>query len=321
MSNILILGATGTMGRLIARQAAQRGLSLVLAGRDLDQLVQLAENLAPAPVRVALADLGDPRSLVAGVDLVVHTVGPFSRHAGPVVEACMHAGVAYIDLANELPAVQDLLQRDAEARRRGVVLVTGAGFGVVATETLALRLAQRSEERLVEVQLATARAVASTSAGVRATVAEALTGGSARYAEGQLVAVPLGVGGRTVAFPDRPRQVIPLPVGDLVAAQRATGAPNVVVYGDISARSESTQDAAEMRSYAWAAATTTSGQCVEARLTMGEGLQASASIAVEVATRVLASPAPGAWTPGQLFGPQLAEACGAQVVEVQPCAA
>ena len=154
------------MGRLIATKASQRGLSLVLAGRNFDQLVKLAESLSPTPVRAALADLSNAeacRSLVAGADLVLNTVGPFSRHAGPVVDACVRAGVAYVDLANELPAVRELLQRDSEARRRGVVLVTGAGFGVVATETLALLLAQQNGERLVEVQLATAPAVASSS--------------------------------------------------------------------------------------------------------------------------------------------------------------
>jgi short subunit dehydrogenase-like uncharacterized protein len=324
MSTILLLGATGTMGRLIAREAAGRGVSLVLAGRNLDQLVELAESLAPTPVRAVLADAGNPAaygSLVAGADLVVNTVGPFSRHAGPVVDACLRAGVAYVDLANELPAVQDVLQRDAEARQRGVTLVTGAGFGVVATETLALLLAQQTGEQLVEAELAAAPAVASTSAGVRATVAEALTGGSARYRDGQLVAVPFGQDERTVAFPDRPRQVVPVPVGDLIAAQRATSAPNVVVFGDVSAHAVPPADTANLRSYAWAAATTTSGRCLEARLTFGEGLQASASIAVEVASRVLASASPGAWTPGRLFGPELAEACGAQVEPVQPCSA
>jgi short subunit dehydrogenase-like uncharacterized protein len=258
---------------------------------------------------------------MAGADLVLNTVGPFSRHAGPVVDACVEVGVPYVDLANELPAVRELLQRDAEARRRGVVLVTGAGFGVVATETLALRLAQRNGEQLAEIQLAAAPAVASSSAGVRATVAEALSGGSARYADGRLVAVPFGEGVRTVAFPDRPRQVVPVPVGDLVAAQRATGAPNVVVYGDTAAHSAPPTDAAHLRSYAWATATTASGQCLAARLTFGEGLQASADIAVEVAERVLSGAAPGAWTPGHLFGPDLAEACGADVEAIQPCPA
>src|SRR4051812_43666783 len=159
MSTILLLGATGSMGRLVAREASLRGLSLVLAGRDLERLVQLAENLSPAPVRAVMTDLSNANamlSLVADADLVVNTVGPFSEHAGPIVDECIRACVAYVDLANELSAVRALLARDAEARRRGVSLVTGAGFGVVATETLALRLAQRSREQLVNVEVASA---------------------------------------------------------------------------------------------------------------------------------------------------------------------
>src|SRR5207247_6317110 len=105
--------------------------------------------------------------------------------------------------------------------------------------------------QLVEVRLATAPAVASTSAGVRATVAEALAGDSARYRDGQLVAAPLGLGEWTVTFPDGPRRVVPVPVGDLVAAQRATGAPDVVVFGDISAHAGTAPEAANLRSYAW----------------------------------------------------------------------
>ena len=90
--------------------------------------------------RTAIVDVGDPETLdpvIAGVDVVLNTVGPFTRLAEPVIAACLRARTAYVDLANELAAVQSLLGRDAEARRQGVALVTGAGFGVVATETLA----------------------------------------------------------------------------------------------------------------------------------------------------------------------------------------
>ncbi|SRR6266545_3807553 len=59
MSTILLLGATGSMGRRIARQVSRRGLSLVLAGRELDQLVQLAESLSPAADPLLAAEARD----------------------------------------------------------------------------------------------------------------------------------------------------------------------------------------------------------------------------------------------------------------------
>lgn len=62
-----------------------------------------------------------------------------------------------------------------------------------------------------------------------------------------------------------------------------------------------------------AVGSTAEGKQLKAHLSFGEGFEASAGIAVEVAIRTLANPQPGAWTPGQLFGTELAQACGAIV--------
>ncbi|MGI3783807.1 MAG: hypothetical protein ACRYG2_23825, partial [Janthinobacterium lividum] len=68
--------------------------------------------------------------------VVVNTIGPFTRTTPPVVDACLAAGSDYVDLANDLAAVPALLARGAEAARAGRTLVTGAGFGVTATESV-----------------------------------------------------------------------------------------------------------------------------------------------------------------------------------------
>src|SRR5690242_8203367 len=122
--DVVVLGATGTTGRLIVGELAARGVSLVLAGRDRDRLAELA----PAGARVETVDLRDPESLraVSGAGRVlVNTVGPYAAQAPAVVAACLSAGTGYVDIGNELPAVHALLDRDAEARERGVTLVTG----------------------------------------------------------------------------------------------------------------------------------------------------------------------------------------------------
>src|SRR4051794_794380 len=123
MATIAILGASGTMGGLIAREATRRQLNVVLAARQSAQLVELASNLPPGQASAAMIDVAQPGTLlpvVSRVDLVLNTIGPFSRFADPVVAACIQVGTPYVDLANELSAVQALLDRDGEARRRGV---------------------------------------------------------------------------------------------------------------------------------------------------------------------------------------------------------
>src|SRR5690348_10689228 len=148
MTDVLLLGAAGNSGRLIAAELAARGLSVRLAGRG--PLEDLARTLGAdgatsgdATIGVRTVDVNDAASLaaaMAGTGLVLSTIGPFARQAGPVIDACLAAGVSYVDIANEWTAVRGLLDRDEQARAHGVTLVTGAGFGPAATETLVLRL-------------------------------------------------------------------------------------------------------------------------------------------------------------------------------------
>src|SRR5215467_9232520 len=149
-SDVLLLGAAGNSGRLVAAELATRGLSVRLAGRRRGPLEDLARILAAdgAPADVRTVDAGGAASLadaIAGVGVVLSTIGPFARQAGPVIDACLAATVPYVDIANEWPAVRGLLDRDGQARAHGVALVTGAGFGRAATETLVLRLVDRWE--------------------------------------------------------------------------------------------------------------------------------------------------------------------------------
>lgn len=65
--------------------------------------------------------------------VVVNAVGPYGLTSLPLARASLAAGVHYLDQANELGPVRELLELDGEARHRGVTLVTGAGFGVLAT--------------------------------------------------------------------------------------------------------------------------------------------------------------------------------------------
>src|SRR5689334_17909717 len=112
MTTILVLGATGTMGRLIAREAARRGMQVLLPAIRAERLVELASTLPSGQSRAAVVDLGNPATLepvIAQADVVLNTVGPFTRFAPPIVEACLHSTTPYVDLANELTAVRALL--------------------------------------------------------------------------------------------------------------------------------------------------------------------------------------------------------------------
>src|SRR5215467_873154 len=96
-SEVLLLGAAGNSGRLIAAELAIRGLPLRLAGRRRGPLEDLARVLAAdgATTDVRTVDISDEASLaeaIAGVGVVLSTIGPFARQAGPVIDACLATG-------------------------------------------------------------------------------------------------------------------------------------------------------------------------------------------------------------------------------------
>jgi len=314
-SDVLLLGAAGNSGRLIAADLAARGLSVRLAGRRLGPLEDLAQALAAggATTDVRSVDVSDAASLaegLAGVGVVLSTIGPFARQAGPVIDACLGAGVSYVDIANEWPAVRGLLDRDEQARAHAVTLVTGAGFGPAATETLVLRLVGQMGVVPDLVRVAAAAEVTRHSDGVRQTIRESLSQGVAiTYRDGQVAREALGSGATVLTFGGGQRQMLPGPVGDLEAARLASGAANVVAYiADPAAPSAGTG------SCTWAEAVGPGGRTLTAELHTGEGVRATAAIAAETARRVLGGVKPGAWTAGQLFGDALVtDATGAQV--------
>jgi len=318
--DVLLLGAAGNSGRLIAAELAARGLSVRLAGRRRGPLEDLARVLAAdgAVAQVRTVNVSDAASLadaMAGVGVVLSSIGPFARQAGPVIEACLTAGVSYVDIANEWAAVRGLLDRDEQARTHAVALVTGAGFGPAATETLVLRLAGRTATAPAGVRVAAAAEVTSRSNGVRQTIQEAMSQGAVTYRDGQVVRDALGSGATVLTFGGAQRQMLPGPVGDLETARLASGAANVVAYiSDPAAAGSGTA------SCTWAEVTAPDGHVAVAELVAGEGVRATAAIAAETARRVLAGAKPGAWTPGQLFGAALVtDATGAQVtVNGQP---
>ena len=139
----LIYGANGYTGGILAREAACRGLRPILAGRNGPAVSVLAAELG---LDHRVFNLDDPAALARGIEdpaVVLHCAGPFSRTAKPMADACLHAGVHYLDITGEIPVYEALAARDSDAKARGVMLLPGVGFDVVPTDCLAAYLKRR----------------------------------------------------------------------------------------------------------------------------------------------------------------------------------
>lgn len=303
VAKVLVLGATGRAGQRVSEELLTAGVEVVLAGRDSTRLQELAERLRVPGEATRVVDVEDERAVggaVADVDAAVNTVGPFMLLATPVIEACLRAGVALVDLANEQPAVQALLARDAAAREAGVTLVTGAGLGLVASEYLSMRLAAQSTSTPRAVRSALLTWNSAPSAGVKASAAAAMQGGSTRYVDGELVHAPIGADLWQAQLAGRLRTLVAAPLGDVEAVRRASGARDVAAY--VEAPPGAGVDGDEPGSAVYVEFTDEHGGTRTATTEPGDSLTVTSRIAVRTVLGVLESGRPGAWTPGLLLG-------------------
>jgi saccharopine dehydrogenase-like NADP-dependent oxidoreductase len=126
----LVLGAYGFFGsRICTALARNPRVQLVLAGRDLDKATALAYQLGLTADHARRADATDPRlgswMRKLGIQVLIHTVGPFQEQDYTVARAAIDAGCHYLDLADGRAFVTGISQLDAPARAANVAVLSG----------------------------------------------------------------------------------------------------------------------------------------------------------------------------------------------------
>jgi short subunit dehydrogenase-like uncharacterized protein len=117
--DVVVLGATGFAGRLVAAYLAGHapdGVRIGLAGRSRERLAGIRAVLGAAATSwpLLVADLTDPASVAAlarAARVVATTAGPYRPHGLALVEACATAGTDYADLAGEVLFMRESIDR------------------------------------------------------------------------------------------------------------------------------------------------------------------------------------------------------------------
>jgi short subunit dehydrogenase-like uncharacterized protein len=305
----MLYGAAGHTGTLIAQHAHERGHRPTLAGRTAPAVTALAARLGLPHRALALDDPAALSAALDGVDLVLNAAGPFLHTAAPLAEACLRAGVHYLDIGNELQVFTALYGLHERACRAGVAIIPGAGFGVVATNCLA-RYVSDAVGGAQKLDVAARAATAQPGPGIAASIRENLPYGGWTRQAGHLHQQPLGSGITTIPFPDGPCPVTPFPTGDLEAAFRATGAPDITAYspvpGDpahgLEASDAQTAGPPAYLSFGWARATGPEGATAQAWLQTGESYAFTAAASIRAVEETLTRSPRGALSPAAAFG-------------------
>lgn len=142
---IVVYGATGYTGRLIAAELASSGLEFELAGRNGAKLETLAETLGvEVPLHAIATDDGEAlRRLFARASAVIACAGPFYLHGEPILAAATEAGVPYLDTTGEQPFIRKALEEyGPRAAENGSAVMSGMGFDYVPGDLLAALTAE-----------------------------------------------------------------------------------------------------------------------------------------------------------------------------------
>jgi short subunit dehydrogenase-like uncharacterized protein len=334
---LLLYGANGYTGRLIAEAARREGLRPVLGGRRAEAVEPIARELGCDCLCFPMTDPELVTRMAEPFEALLLAAGPFSRTSAVALEACLRAKTAYLDITGEIEVFEACFARHREAEAAGIAVLPGTGFDVVPSDGLAASLAAALPGA---THLTLAFRGFKTSAGTMKTMIESVPKGGAARVEGKLVRVPPAWKTMTVPFPDAPRLAMTIPWGDVSTAYRSTGIPNIEVYmavtpSAVSAAKRSAflapvlglgfvqsflkarvernvkgptaEERARERSILWGRVSKGERQ-VTGTLETPEGYALTVATAVAIARKVLAGEVkPGAWTPSQAFGARFIE--------------
>ncbi len=111
MSNnrkVLIYGASGYTGKLVAESLAQRNIPFLMAGRNqakLNAALKIVEErhgtAVDAEIIVSSNATEELLPILEHVDVVINVSGPFMQLGWPIVEACLRANCHYLDTTGE----------------------------------------------------------------------------------------------------------------------------------------------------------------------------------------------------------------------------
>jgi short subunit dehydrogenase-like uncharacterized protein len=152
--DIVLYGATGFVGKLTAEYLARAGgdARIALAGRSAERLLATRESLGESARSwpVLVADASSPSTLdamAAQTQVVVTTVGPYTRYGLPLVAACAAAGTDYADLTGEAIFVRRSIDlHHKQAVDTGARIVHACGFDSIPSDLSVYALYRRATE-------------------------------------------------------------------------------------------------------------------------------------------------------------------------------
>lgn len=239
---LLIYGASGFTGTRIAEMIAGKLLStqkygLVLAGRDKSRIAKLALQLGVASDEFSAGEGHRIDGHLARVRVLLNAAGPFDQTALSLASACVRTGTHYLDVSGEIDIFQMLQSLHNEALARGVMIMPGVGFSVVASDCLTAALAAHitsthgEDSPAWDLKIGFSRAQALSRGSIR-TVLKAADEAIVVRRHGKLTRVPMGSAEANLDLRDGEQRCALVSMPDALTAGEYGVFSNVACYAE-----------------------------------------------------------------------------------------
>ncbi len=147
---VIIYGASGYTGRLIAEYLREYEVPFIAAGRSrekIEEAMAKVPGIETADYEIATVNhnVNELAELFNGSKVVCNTVGPFMKFGETAIEAALKAGVHYTDTTGEQCYVKEMKEKFGEKfKQAGLALVPSTAY-MYATKEIAAQIVLEEE--------------------------------------------------------------------------------------------------------------------------------------------------------------------------------
>jgi NAD(P)-dependent dehydrogenase (short-subunit alcohol dehydrogenase family) len=174
VKTILVIGGYGGFGGRLSRRLSRSGYQVLVGGRSLRKAKAFCDGLLHCrPIR--LDRHGDVSAVLLAErpDIIVDAAGPFQGSDYRVIEACIGARIAYIDIADARDFVTGIGRFDDRAKMTNIPIISGASSVPALSHAVVAELAAGLDQvSAIEIAIS-----ASSRASAGPSVSKAILGG------------------------------------------------------------------------------------------------------------------------------------------------
>ena len=129
---VLVIGGCGRIGNSVAQDIARHtDAEVTITSRQDRQQVDSDLAGRASDLKFLILDLANKERVInaiASTDLVVHCAGPFHHRDGRVLEACIEAGVNYVDVSDHRSFYERVIKHQEKAIANNVTAILNTGI-------------------------------------------------------------------------------------------------------------------------------------------------------------------------------------------------